>query len=176
MSTERTEYIKTEKLEIAKLEEELSERKSKLSTCEKELFLVTSTKVFKRCVQIIKTRPSLFRGWRSSIAGSRLVVVYYLYNIAKENQKDIFELLDCVYSFVVEDRTDVPNLEDTEAISEYLSRDEYKIKDEVKIRELPIDTQVLLITKRAYEILKEYGSFRTFARSVMHDQCFFGPN
>lgn len=173
---ELLKQIQFEQSEIARLKEELAEHKSKLMIYEKKLFQKEGVDVFERCISIIKDRPSLFRGWRSRKAGNRLAVVYYIYHVAKEEKKSMFELLDGVYTFVKEDRTNVPNFEDSKAIMKYLRRDEYGITDEMKIRKLPVDTQILLITKRAYEILEEYGSFRSFAKSVCRDQAYYGPN
>ena len=170
------EQIRSEQSKIARLQEKLAEHEAELSTYEKELWVKDSTDFFKECIKIIEDRPPLIRGWRARPA-SRLVVVYYLYEMAKKEKKYIFEVLDGLYTFVKGDRVDVPEFdgEDATAIINYLDREEYWIEEE-KIRDLPIDTQILLITKKAFEVLQEHGTFRRFARTVVRDQDYYGPN
>jgi len=169
------EQIKLEKCEIEKLKKMYTEGNSKIKFYEKELFQYR-TDVFEKCVEIIKERSSLLRGWRSRESGNRTTIVFQLYCRSKEEKINMFMLLDCLYTFVKKERDDVPSFEDSMEIFEYLRRDEYKIKDEAEIAKLPLDVQILLITKKAYEIRGRYGSFKRFKDSIVDTQCRYGPN
>lgn len=125
-----------------------------------------STNIFEECIELLKDRPTLYYGWKSKYPASLLDIVYYLYHIAERKKTDIFKLLDGLYTFVKKDRANVPDLEDADAIIEYLQQDEYEIHEHDGWK-LPIDTQILLITKRAYEILERYESFYRFKRTMI---------
>ena len=92
---------------------------------------------------------------------------------------NVFELLDDLYNFAASSHRDaVPDFRsgNLRAIREYLNREEYSIENEEKIMVLPMDVQILLITKEAIRILETHGNFAAFARGVGRDRACYGPN